>query len=180
MKLLPLLLAGGYFVAGMTRSPEKVRILENVGAKPILCDVYDPEDLEASIVSFDPDIIISLLTDLPDHARYVRDYSERNNRMRTEGVRNLLSAARAADSPKLIVESVAWTLERESAEAVDIMEKMVWEYGGIVIRYGRLYGPGTYYQNDLPAKPRIHVDRAAILTAESILSEEKIIVIADE
>jgi hypothetical protein len=31
-------------------------------------------------------------------------------------------------------------------------------------RYGQLYGPGTYYEDELPAHPRIHVDAAARAT----------------
>ena len=33
--------------------------------------------------------------------------------------------------------------------------------GGVVIRYGQLYGPGTYYETEQPPPPRIHVDEAA-------------------
>ena len=37
--------------------------------------------------------------------------------------------------------------------------------GGVVLRYGWLYGPDTYYEQDLPDPPRIHVDEAARRTA---------------
>ena len=37
--------------------------------------------------------------------------------------------------------------------------------GGVVLRYGWLYGPDTYYERDLPDPPRIHVDEAARRTA---------------
>jgi hypothetical protein len=37
----------------------------------------------------------------------------------------------------------------------------VLEAGGVVIRYGQLYGPGTHYPTDRPEPPRIHVDEAA-------------------
>jgi hypothetical protein len=31
----------------------------------------------------------------------------------------------------------------------------------VVIRYGQLYGPCTYYPSDPPPAPRIHIDEAA-------------------
>jgi hypothetical protein len=36
----------------------------------------------------------------------------------------------------------------------------------VVVRYGQLYGPGTYYETDPPDPPRIHVDAAAERTVE--------------
>ncbi len=33
--------------------------------------------------------------------------------------------------------------------------------GGVVIRYGQLYGPGTYFDSEKPAPPRIQIDKAA-------------------
>lgn len=40
-------------------------------------------------------------------------------------------------------------------------ERAVLDAGGVVIRYGQLYGPGTYYETTKPDPPRIHVDDAA-------------------
>lgn len=37
-----------------------------------------------------------------------------------------------------------------------------------MLRYGRLYGPGTYFEQAPPPPPRIHVDEAARRTAEAI------------
>lgn len=74
---MSLLLASGYSVAEMTRSHENVRRLENIGEKPALCHVYNTESIKVSMVNFDPDIVISLLTDLPDDAKYLGGYSEK-------------------------------------------------------------------------------------------------------
>ncbi len=40
--------------------------------------------------------------------------------------------------------------------------------GGVVIRYGQLWGPGTYYESAPPAPPRVHVDDAARLTMAAL------------
>jgi hypothetical protein len=40
-------------------------------------------------------------------------------------------------------------------------ERAVLQAGGVVIRYGQFYGPGTYYETDPPPPPRVHVDDAA-------------------
>ena len=38
----------------------------------------------------------------------------------------------------------------------------------MVIRYGRLYGPGTYYASQAPSPPRIQVDEAARRTVAAL------------
>jgi hypothetical protein len=41
---------------------------------------------------------------------------------------------------------------------------------GLVVRYGRFYGPGTYYPRDdaLPPPPHIHIDDAARRTLPAL------------
>jgi hypothetical protein len=40
-------------------------------------------------------------------------------------------------------------------------EGMVLDAGGVIIRYGQLYGPGTYYEDEKPPPPRVQIDDAA-------------------
>ena len=58
VRLLPLLVEAGHDVAGMTRSPEKVDLLRELGAEPVVCDVYDAAALEETIVGFVPDAVM--------------------------------------------------------------------------------------------------------------------------
>jgi hypothetical protein len=83
--------------------------------------------------------------------------------MRTEGTRNLVAAARAAGVPQFVAQSIAWR-PRDRGGVVDFHERQVLEIKGVVARYGRLYGPGTYYEHELPPHPRIQVDAAARAT----------------
>jgi hypothetical protein len=58
---------------------------------------------------------------------------------------------------------------------------MVLDAGGVVIRYGILYGPGTYSGNDrMPPPPRVHVDEAARRTAELVYAPTGIVVIIEQ
>jgi nucleoside-diphosphate-sugar epimerase len=164
--LAPLLVHGGHAVAGMTRTPQLAPALEAAGIEPVVCDVYDREQLIASVAGFAPDAVIHQLTDLPDDAAEIPAHAERNLRIRTEGTANLLAAARAAGAARLLVQSIAWKLTGERAEAMEAFERSVLDAGGVVIRYGQLYGPGTYYERELPDGPRIAVGEAARLTAQ--------------
>ena len=40
-------------------------------------------------------------------------------------------------------------------------ENSVLNVAGVVIRYGQLYGPGTYFETEPPPPPRIQIDEAA-------------------
>ena len=51
---------------------------------------------------------------------------------------------------------------------------------GVVLRYGRLYGPGTYYEDDKPVPPRVHVDEAARRTVPALEAASGIIDVIDE
>jgi len=165
VRLVPLLVAAGHEVAGLTRSPEKAESLRALGAEPIVCDVFDADALRAAVVEFRPDIVLHELTDLPDDPSQIGDGAA-NARIRREGTRNLLAAARAAGARRFLAQSVAWELEGEGAEAKAELERTVLAAGGVVLRYGRFYGPGTYHPDDLAPPPRIHVDEAARRTAE--------------
>jgi Nucleoside-diphosphate-sugar epimerases len=164
--LAPLLVYSGHTVAGMTRTPQLASALETAGIEPVVCDVYDRERLIAAVGQFAPEDLIHQLTDLPDDAAEIPAHAERNLRIRTEGTANLLAAAQAAGASRILVQSIAWKLAGPRAEAMETFERSVLDAGGVVIRYGQLYGPGTYYAQELPDGPRIAVTEAARRTAE--------------
>ena len=110
-----------------------------------------------------PEVIIQQLTDLRAGS------SAANARMRREGTRNLVDAARAAGVRQFIAQSISWVsapgdgpadehvpldLEapeprRTTIEGVDALERAVAEMErGLVLRYGTLYGLGTWYAPD--------------------------------
>jgi nucleoside-diphosphate-sugar epimerase len=183
-RMTPLLLEAGHDVTGSTRSEKVARDLESAGVHGVVADVFDADALERAVVAARPDVIIHQLTDLP---RVVTDEKElaaaypRNARIRIEGTRNLVAAAKAAGARRFIVQSVAFAYAagREphvetdplnladgprlvTVRAAADMEQQVLASGmePVVLRYGLLYGPGTWSEG--PArKPPVHVDAAA-------------------
>ena len=164
VRLVPLLVAAGHEVVGMTRSPEKLERLGELGAEPVLCDVFDAAALAAAVAEAAPDLVMHQLTDLPDHVDEIPAFRERNNRMRTDGTHNLIAAARTAGVSRLIAQSISWS-PPGGGEAVEEHERSVLDAGGVVLRYGQLYGPGTYFEDEVPDPPRVQVDEAARRTA---------------
>jgi NAD(P)H-binding len=178
IRVLPLLVETGHIVAGMTRSGQKVPQLQSLGAEPVVCDVFDADALARAVTAFGPDAVMDQLTDLPDRRNELGLNASRNDRIRTEGTRNLVAAATAAAAERFVAESIAWRPEgRETI--VDAHERQVLEIGGVIARYGRLYGPGTYYERELPPHPRIHVDEAARATPPLLHAPSGIVTIAD-
>jgi NAD(P)H-binding len=179
IRLLPLLIAEHHTVAGMTRSPEKIDQLRALGAEPIICDVFDSVLLTKAVTTFQPDAVIHQLTDLPDDVDQLPDFGARNDRIRTEGTHNLIAAAKAAGVRHLLAQSIAWRPPGR-AEIVDQHERQVLDARGVVVRYGRLYGPGTFYQDQLPPPPRIHVDHAAQATPPLLHAPAGVVVLTEE
>lgn len=166
LRIVPLLVESGHVVAGLTRSPEKASLLTARGAVAVIGDVFDREAISQAVADFRPDLVMSLLTDLPDEVDRIGDFRDANIRIRREGVANLLGASGGAGVEQVLVQSVAWELPGEAGRAVEDMERAVLEAGGTVLRYGQFYGPGTYHPESPPEHPRIHLDDAARRTVE--------------
>jgi nucleoside-diphosphate-sugar epimerase len=82
VRLVPLLVAAGHEVAGMTRSSGKLERLRDLGAEPVVCDAFDADGLREVVVAFQPDAVVNELTDLPDQPVAT---NAANARMRREG-----------------------------------------------------------------------------------------------
>jgi nucleoside-diphosphate-sugar epimerase len=182
--LLTLLVRAGHAVTGTTRSTEKAGLIEAAGAVPVVVDVFDAGALRAAVVAARPDVVIHQLTDLPDEADPAKIAASlaANARIRIDGTRNLIAATQAAHAPRLIAQSIAFIYApgREphqevdsllpggadgsvSARGVHALEDAVMGtpgLDGIVLRYGRLYGPGTWTPVAQGGAP-LHVDAAA-------------------
>ncbi len=178
-RLLPRLVQARHVVGGVTRSPSKLESLSHLCAEAILCDVFDRNALIRVVRDFKPDVVLNELTDLPDDAAQISKLSDRNARIRTEGNANLIEAARRGGSPKILAQSVAWQLPPgPDAQAVAELERSILAVGGVVLRYGQFYGPGTYHEQP-PGEPRVHIDRAAERTVEALGAPSGVIVIID-
>jgi nucleoside-diphosphate-sugar epimerase len=181
VRLIPLLAADGHVVAGMTRSSGKAGLLRELGALPVVCDVFDADALTKALAGFGPEVVFHQLTDLPDDAGDRARSSDRNDRMRSEGTRNLLAAAAAARAARVIAQSISWELPSEHRRAVTAAHgRAVLQTGGVVIRYGQLWGPGTYYPTAPPGPPRIHVDAAARQTLPALQAPPGLTIVADD
>jgi nucleoside-diphosphate-sugar epimerase len=163
-RLVPLLVAAGHTVAGMTRTPAKADQLRRLGAAPVVCDVYDLAGLQAAVAGFAPQVVVHQLTDLPDDVAEIAEFGDRNDRIRREGTRNLLTAAATAGVTRFLAQSIAWKLPSPRAAGIRAFEAQVLDAGGVVLRYGQFYGPGTFYADAPPPSPRIRIDEAAEAT----------------
>ena len=176
VRLIPLMLAEGHVVAAMTRTPEKMDGLRAAGVIPVLCDLFDPKSLTAAVKDFRPDVIAHQVTDLPDEIGKLSKFLAATDRVRSEGTRNLLAAAQAVNASGFIAQSIAW----DGGPVIEAHENAVLSAGGTVLRYGRFYGPGTYYENELPPAPRLHIDAVARHTMPFFAGPRGIFTITDD
>jgi len=157
-RLVPMLVQAGHEVTGTTRRPERAQSIADQHATPAVVDVYDADALREAVLAARPDVIIHQLTDLS-----AEDF-DANSRLRVEGTRNLVAAARAAGVQTMIAQSIAWLYVpgKEPAVETDPLDTTLRPYAGVgpleemvggmprgvVLRYGALYGPGTWYAPD--------------------------------
>jgi nucleoside-diphosphate-sugar epimerase len=169
-QLLPKLVEHGHEVTGMTRTPEKASIVEELGARAAIADALDAEEVASAVANAEPEVIVHELTSISDlgSMRNVDRAFETTNRLRTEGTDHLLAAGKAIGVQRFVAQSfAAWLYERvggpvkteddpldpepigpvrETFEAIRYVENAVtgadWTVG-IALRYGGFYGPGT-------------------------------------
>jgi nucleoside-diphosphate-sugar epimerase len=79
-------------VVGLTRTPERLQLIRELGAEALLCDVYEYPTLLAVAQRARPQIVVNFLTALSTGS------DEANNRIRREGAANLFRAALAANA----------------------------------------------------------------------------------
>ncbi|HZO91537.1 MAG TPA: NAD(P)-dependent oxidoreductase [Chthonomonadaceae bacterium] len=94
--LLPQLSAAGHEAIGLARSPEKLPLVEKLGARTARGDVLDAETLRRLIRETQPEAVVNLATAIPRTLRMSPKDWEANDRVRVEGTANLLAAAREA------------------------------------------------------------------------------------
>jgi nucleoside-diphosphate-sugar epimerase len=168
-RLVPLLVSEGHQVTGMTRSPEKVQALRALGAEAVVADALDAQSVTSAVAQARPDAVIHQLTALPqriDPRKMERDFAL-NDRLRSEGTDILVQSAQAAGASRIVAQSIAFayapgpagTLHgeedplhldapepfRRSVLALRDLESRVTGAGGIVLRYGYFYGPGSAF-----------------------------------
>src|SRR5947209_5578483 len=163
LALIERLVADGHSVVGLTRSPGRGRAIRAAGGETILCDVLLERQVTDAVAKAAPDAIIHELSSLPSQldAKRLAAALAPTNRLRREGTRNLIAAARAVGVQRLVAQSIAfayapsgdWVKDEtaplalqapppqdELVSAVADLERQVLEASGTVLRYGNLYG----------------------------------------
>jgi 2-alkyl-3-oxoalkanoate reductase len=168
--LVPRLVAAGHEVTGTTRSQASAEAIQAAGATPAVVDALDADALREAVERAAPEVVVHELTALPERFNpRKRGLYDATNRIRREGTRSLLDAARAAGARRFVCQSIAFAyapaaepevMDEEAPLNLDApppfsegmrviaeMERAVLdaELEGLVLRYGWFYGPGTYY-----------------------------------
>jgi nucleoside-diphosphate-sugar epimerase len=175
-QLVPMLVAHGHDVVGMTRTEAKREQLHRVGAHPVVVDALDADAVKRAVGDAEPDVIVHELTAIPpapNMRHFDREFAL-TNRLRTEGTDHLLAAGQAVGVGRFVAQANAALyartggpiksedarldddpppVARQGLAAIHHLEAAVtgahWTEG-LVLRYGAFYGPGTSVALDPP------------------------------
>jgi 2-alkyl-3-oxoalkanoate reductase len=167
--LVPQLLAAGHQVVGTTRREERAQALRAAGAEAVVCDLLEPGRARTLVADVAPDVVIDQLTSLPhDFDPRRKDVYDANDRVRQEGSGALIAAAAELGVRRYVLQSIAFLYAPEG-DSVKEEDARTWQdapepfgrsvgvmranelavlagpFEGLVLRYGFLYGPGTFY-----------------------------------
>jgi nucleoside-diphosphate-sugar epimerase len=171
--LVPQLREAGHDVTAMTRYESRAEKLRDQGVEPVVCDAFDTDGVARAVAAARANVVVNQLTDIPDaiNPRKMAEQFETNDRLRTEGTRNLMQAAEAVGARRFISQSIAWAYAPteglwsegdrlwdeapepwgRSVAAVRALEEATLgsdSVEGVVLRYGLFYGPGTAFARD--------------------------------
>ena len=169
-RLMPLLISAGHSVVGLTRTAGKVDWIRRIGAQAAVADALNRAATVEAVARAEPDVIVHEMSSLGaanDLRRFDRSFAV-TNRLRTEGLQNLLAGARQAGTRRIVAQSFCgWPYARiggpvksednpldpepprelrRTLDAIRYLENAVTaspEIDGIVLRYGAFYGPAT-------------------------------------
>ncbi|HGO3186180.1 TPA: NAD-dependent epimerase/dehydratase family protein [Staphylococcus aureus] len=160
IKLVQRLKEEGHEVAGFTTSENGQQKLAAVNVKAYIGDILNADTIDQALADFKPEIIINQITDLKNVDMAA------NTKVRIEGSKNLIDAAKKHDVKKVIAQSIAFMYEpgeglayektaldfnstgdrKVTVDGVVGLEEETTRMDEYVVL--RLYGPGTWYGKD--------------------------------
>jgi nucleoside-diphosphate-sugar epimerase len=198
-RMVPLLIGQGHQVTGLVLDPGDAAVIRRAGGDVVSVDIRDVDALKAAVLHTHPDVVYHHVTDLSEND------SAANAELRRVGSPHLMEAAIAAGVRRVVAQSMAWAYEPGDTPATEqtpldldataprrsigikgvvALEEAVrampeW----VILRFGRLYGPGTWYARgarfarsaqagELRATPDVesfvHVDDAANAAVQAL------------
>jgi len=172
--LLPLLTSVGHEVIAFGRPGGRTAGLTGPGVSTAIADPFDHRQVAKAVRDARPDAVVHLLTSIPAQLNLRRIGSEFavTNRLRSETTRYLVDAAAEVGASRVISQGVAFVYDpaavaqdelanedtplwrrppasfQTSLDALETLERLTRDAGGLVLRYGQLYGPGTSFAPD--------------------------------
>jgi nucleoside-diphosphate-sugar epimerase len=163
-RLVTQLIENGHDVVGTVKSPGNAERVRALGAEPVVLDLLDAPAVRTRVLEARPDAVVHEATALGDLV-WSRDFDKAfagTNALRTKGTDALLAAAREAGVKRFVAQSFAsyrYVREggpvkteddpldaeppanaRASWAAMEYLDRVVTEAGGIILRYGAFYG----------------------------------------
>jgi 2-alkyl-3-oxoalkanoate reductase len=164
-RLVPQLIEAGHEVVGTHNSPTSADLLRGFGAKSVMVDLLDPRAVRKVVLENEPEAIIHEATALAN-AKFGRNLDKtlaKTNELRTAGTDALIAAAREVGVRRFVAQSGAAfgryvckegpvktegdpiepnppANTQRTADALNHLERVVLDYGGIALRYGVFYG----------------------------------------
>jgi nucleoside-diphosphate-sugar epimerase len=221
--LVTRLVAAGHEVTVFSRSEGRVTALGLPDVVPAVGDAFDPDRVLRAVQAARPEVVINQLTNLPQSTNplAIKRGFDRTCRLRAEVSGTLMAAARSAGARRVVAQSISfayragpgvrtesdplWTDARgqigklirpvATLESATLRDATV---EGVVLRYGSLYGPGTYFAPDgmyaamlkrrmlpIPGDGRgifglVHVDDAAAATIAALEGPKGIFNVVDD
>ena len=165
--LVEALVDRGDEVTANTRQTDNLCVLEALGARPAVINGLDDAAVRLAVLDAGPEVVVNLVAALSVPARDYGRWLAVTNRMRREGTKTVMRAAREAGRRRVVAQSASFMTQPGGSGRTDqssplylegpepigshVLANLVAEelvvgtpgIEGVVLRYGFLYGEGT-------------------------------------
>src|SRR6267143_7319375 len=154
----------GHEVGGVARSEEGDLAVRDAAGSPVRADVFDAQSLTRAAKGCS--VVIRAATNIPNNLRLKPSNFATNDRLRKEGTRALLSAARNVGAKAFLQESIVWVAQPATgapfdekspvipgplmestvaAEAMAIEAESEGQMAATTLRFGNFYAPDAFH-----------------------------------
>jgi nucleoside-diphosphate-sugar epimerase len=118
-RLVEALVDRGHEVTASTHRTENFSVIEALGARPALMDGLDDAAVRQAILETEPEVIINQITALSAPSRDDARWLALTNRLRSEGTKTLMTAAREAGTRRVVAQSASFLTQPVGSDPTD-------------------------------------------------------------
>ena len=136
-RLVSSLADDGHEVHGLARNERGAAVVRELGGTPVTGDLLDAESVDRAVAQVRPAVVVSQATALKEMNPRKMETVEPTNRLRTDGIRNLVGAAERHGVERVVAQSIAFAYAHDGPAILDEDAPLAVDAAGVGLEENR-------------------------------------------